>query len=145
MPLDASLNCDIDCALNMHALLTADLPNDRPDKFRKDTPMRISQAITQLCHPVTGVVPTSRRIVQDCNRILTSAVAIVEAGGKIVPGLVNRNGHRNRPESDGRKYHPRKHNQVIKTMDELGIFKSVQKIAMESIEAEAERFNRRLN
>ena len=74
---------------------------------------------------------------QDCNRVLTSAVAIVQAGGKIIPGLVNRNGHRNKPEGDRRKYHPRKHDQVIKTMDELGIFSSVQKIAMESIAAEA--------
>ena len=56
--------------------------------------MYVSQATSKLCHPVTGVVPSSRRIVQDCNHILTSAVAIVEAGGKIIPGLVNRNGHR---------------------------------------------------
>jgi hypothetical protein len=143
MPLDASLNWDIDCALNMHVLLTADLPNDHPDKFRKDTPLRISQAITKLCHPVTGVVPSSKRIVQDCNRILTSAVAIVEAGGKIVPGLVNRNGHRHKPETDGRRYHPRKRDQVIKTMDEFGIFKSVQRIALASIESEAQKFNNR--
>jgi hypothetical protein len=107
--------------------------------------MCISQAIAKLCHLVTGVVSTPRRIVQDCNRVLTSAVAIVRAGGKIVPGLVNRNGHRNKPESDGRKYHPQKRNQVIKTMDEMGIFSCVQKIAMESIEAEVERFNNRIN
>jgi hypothetical protein len=141
MPLDASLNWDIDCSLNMHVLLTADLPNEHPDKFRKDTPMRISKAIEKLCHPVTGVVPSSRRIIQDCNRILTSAVKIVEAGGKIVPGLVNRNGHRNRPDGDGRRYFPRKDTQIIKTMDELGIFPSVQKIAMDSIEAESVLFN----
>ena len=142
MPLDASLNWDIDCSLNMHVLLTADLPNEHPDKFRKDTPMRISKAIQKLCHPTTGVVPSPRRIIQDCNRILTSALKIVEAGGKIVPGLVNRNGHRNRPEGDGRRYFARKENQIIKTMDELGIFPSVQKIAIDSIEAEAVLFNR---
>ena len=39
MPLNASLNWDIDCSLNMHVLLTVDLPNEHPDKFRKDTPM----------------------------------------------------------------------------------------------------------
>ena len=38
MPLDASLNWDIYCSLNMHVLLTAELPNDHPNKFRRDIP-----------------------------------------------------------------------------------------------------------
>ena len=145
MPLDASLNWDIDCSLNMHVLLTTHLPATHPEKYRKDTPLRISKAIMKLCHPETGVVPSSRRIVQDCNRVLDSAVKIVEAGGRIVPGLVNRNGHRNKPEGDGRKYHPRKEHQIIKTMDEIGIRKEVQVIALARIAEEKANFEKKLN
>ena len=94
MPHDASLNWDLDCSLNMHVLLTAHLPNDHPEKFRKDTPNHISKAVMQLYDPKTGVVPSSRRIIEDYEQVLQSAYTIVEAGGKIVPGLVNRNGHR---------------------------------------------------
>lgn len=145
MPLDASLNWDIDCSLNMHVLLTTHLPNTHPEKFRKDTPLRISQAIMKLCHPETGVVPSSRRIIQDCYRVLDSAVTIVKAGGKIVPGLVNRNGHRNKPDGGGRKYYARKEHQIIKTMDEIGIRKEVQVIALAKIEEEKANFERHLN
>ena len=68
-------------------------------------------------------------------------MTIVKAGGGIVPGLCNRNGHRNKA-TVGRKYWPRKKSdQVIATMDDLRIFKAVQVIAMEQIEAETGLFN----
>ena len=140
MPLDASLNWDIDCSLNMHVLLTAHLSRTHQHKFRKDTPKEISKAIMELCHPETGVVPNSKRIIEDCKRVVASAMAITKAGGKIVPGLVNRNGHRNR-RNIGRRYFPRRQTQVIKTMDDLGIFKEVQKIAMERLEMESAKFD----
>ena len=140
MPLDASLNWDIDTSLNMHVLLTAHLDRNHKDKFRKDTPMEISKAITKLCHPETGVVPNSKRIIQDCKRVVKSAKTIVKAGGKVVPGLVNRNGHRNR-RNMGRRYYPKKERQVIKTMDDLGIFKHVQTIAMERMAFESAKFD----
>ena len=141
MPLDASLNWDIDCSLCMHVLLTSHLENENPLKFRKDNPGQISKAIIKLYHPETGVVPNSKRIVEDCERIVKSAMTIVKAGGGIVPGLCNRNGHRNK-NTTGRKYWPRKRSdQVIATMDDLGIFKEVQAIAMEQIEAETALFN----
>ena len=54
----------------------------------------------KLSHPETGVVPSSWIIVQDCNHVLDSTVKIAEAGDRIVPGLVNRNGHINKPEGD---------------------------------------------
>ena len=140
MPLDASLNWDIDSSLNMHSLLTAHLDKTHKYKFRKDTPNEISKAIMKICHPVTGVVPTSKRIIEDCRRVVKSAMTIVKAGGKIVPGLVNRNGHRNK-RNIGRKYYPRKKVQVIKTMDDLGIFKDVQKIAMKRMAYESAKFD----
>ena len=141
MPLDASLNWDIDCSLYMHVLWTSHLENTNPLKFCKDNPGQISKAILKLYHPETGIVPSSKRIVEDCERIVKSAMTIVKAGGGIVPGLCNRNGHRNKA-TVGRKYWPRKGgDQVIATMDDLGIFKEVQAIAMEQIEAETALFN----
>ena len=64
----------------------------------------------QLYDPKRGVVPSSRGIIEDCEQVLQSAYTIVEAGGKIVPGLVNRNGHR-KTSGVGRKYWPRITNQ----------------------------------
>ena len=139
MPLDASLNWDIDCSLNMHVMMTAHLDNDDPLKFSKATPKEISKAILKIYNPKTGVTPSSKQIIQDVKRVLTSIKTIVEAGGKVVPGLVNRNGHR-RKESNGRKYHPRKENQVIPSIKEMGIFEEVQKVAVENVKRVAAKF-----
>ena len=144
MPLDASLNWDIDCSLDMHVLLTSHLERDHPMKFRKDTPKRISEAIHKIYDPINGVAPSSKRIVEDVKRVLTSIKAIVEAGGKVVPGLVNRNGHR-RKETAGRKYYPKKKTQVIKTMTQWGIFKDVQKIALQQAKDERAIFDKKSN
>lgn len=140
MPLDASLNWDIECSLKMHVLLTAHLDRNHKHKFRMDTPKEISKAIMKICDPVSGVVPSSKRIIEDCKRVVKSAMTIVKAGGKIVPGLVNRNGHRNKVKT-GRRYYPRKTTQVIKTMDDLGIFKEVQTIALEYMATESAKFD----
>ena len=142
MPLDASLNRDIDCSYDMHVLLTANLEKEDPRKFRKDTPKHISKAILKLYDPVSGVVPNSKRIIEDCWRVVSSLNTIVKAGGKIVPSLVNRNGHRNKNNA-GRKYYPRKTDQVIANMDEMGIFKETQQIAIEENLKEAINFNSR--
>ena len=139
MPLDASLNWDIDCSLNMHVLMTSHLKKDDPLKFSKATPKEISRAILKIYDPQKGVAPTSKRIIQDVKRVLTSIVTIVEAGGKVVPGLVNRNGHRRR-QSTGRKYYPRRTDQSIKTMTELGIFEETQKVAVENVKTVAAKF-----
>ena len=141
MPLDASLNWDIDCSLNMHVLLTSHLERDHPMKFRKDTPKQISKGILKIYDPLNGVAPSSKRIIEDVKRVLTSLTAIVEAGGKVVPGIVNRNGHRKK-ETVGRKYYPRKKEHVINTMTEWGIFKDVQKIALQQAKDEKEIFDK---
>jgi hypothetical protein len=144
MPLDASLNRDIDCSFDMHVLLTAHLEKDDPRKFQKNTPKNISKAILKLYDPVSGVVPKSKRIIEDCWRVVSSLQTIVKAGGKIVPSLVNRNGHRNKNNS-GRKYYPRKVDQVIANMDEMGIFKETQRVAIEENLKEAINFELKTN
>ena len=86
MPLGASLNWDIVCSLNMHVLMTSHLKKDDLLKFSKATPKEISRVILKIYDAKKGVVPTSKRIIQDVKRVLTSIVTIVEAGGKVVPG-----------------------------------------------------------
>jgi hypothetical protein len=78
MPLDASLNHDIDCSLDWHVMLTRHLHDDDVRKFQKGTPQEISRAIMRLCHPTTGVVPSSRRIIEDVKRVLYSLEKIVQ-------------------------------------------------------------------
>ena len=39
-------------------------------------------------------VPSSKRIVEDCDRVLDSMRKVCEHNGDIVPGLANHNGHR---------------------------------------------------
>ena len=38
---------------------------------------------------------SSKRIMQDCKKVLNAFGSVYEHGGKMVPGLANRNGHRN--------------------------------------------------
>ena len=42
-----------------------------------------------------GNVPSSTRIVQDCRKAIRPFHAVYMHGGGMVPGLANRNGHRN--------------------------------------------------
>ena len=139
MPLDASLNWDIDCSLNMHVMMTWHLKQEDPLKFSKATPKEISKGILKIYDPKNGVAPTSKRIIQDVKRVLTSLETIVEAGGKVVEGLVNRNGHRRR-KSKGRKYYPKKATPEIMTLKEMGIFEDVQKVAVEHVKQDAANY-----
>ena len=143
MPLDNSLNWDIDTSNDLHVLLTDHLPKTDPRKFCKSTPKEISRSIARLYDPVIGVVPCSRRIVQDCTRVITSLKSIVAAGGAIVPGLANRNGHRKDVGiGDRRRYFPKKDNVAIPTLSDYGIFHEVQEVANEYFEKLKDDFRR---
>lgn len=144
MPHDASLNWDVDCSNNMHVLLTSHLPRDDCRKFSKATPKEITRAISRLCHPTTGVVPKSHRIIEDTNRVLYCLGKIVEAGGAVVPGLVNRNGHRNKQgDGGGRKYFARRTTPCENLgLDHFGIIQEVQDVAEEYFELHKEKFQR---
>ena len=91
----------------------AHLDQNHKDTFCKDTLMEILKAIMRLCHLETGVMPNSKRIIQDCKRIIKSAETIVNAGGKVVLGLVDRNGHKNR-RNVGRIYYSRMKDMQLK-------------------------------
>ena len=143
MPLDSSLNWDIESSNDIHCLLTDHLPRDDPRRFGKATPKEISKSIARLYDPVIGVVPCSRRIVQDCTRVLHALKMIVGAGGAIVPGLANRNGHRKDVGiGDRRRYFPKKNVVEIPTLSDYGIFHEVQDVANEYFENLKEEYHR---
>ena len=90
-----SLNNDIQSSLSLHCAITAHLPDDDPRKFSLATPKTIVSGIRRLYGNEGGNVPSSRRIIQDCDKALRAFGVVYEHGGRMVPGLANRNGHRN--------------------------------------------------
>ena len=71
MPLDNSLNQDIQLSLSLHCAVTAHLPDDDPRKFSMRTPKTIQAGIQKIWGEVEGV-PYSCRICKDCNRALAA-------------------------------------------------------------------------
>ena len=98
MPLDNSLNNDIQSSLSLHCAITAHLPDDDPRKFSFSTPSTIVSGIRRIYGNDGGNVPSSRRIIEDCKKALNAFQVVYEHGGAMVPGLANRNGHRNLAE-----------------------------------------------
>ena len=96
MPLDNSLNNDIQLALSLHCAITAHLDDDNKRKFSFSTPSTIVSKIRRIYNDETGSnVPLSKRIVQDCKKALRAFGMVYEHKGGMVAGLANRNGHRN--------------------------------------------------
>ena len=94
MPLDNSLNNDIQSALSLHCAITAHLEDDDIRKFSFSTPSTIVSGIQRIYNdPASSNVPSSKRIVQDCNKALRAFGIVYEHNGGMVPGLANRNGH----------------------------------------------------
>ena len=102
MPLDNSLNQDIHCAVRSQVSATRSLPKDDPRRFSFATPESIKHAYGR-CHcpryDPNSAVPTPERIEMDINKVLFSLEQIMEAGGKVVPGLASRIGHRSYMDS----------------------------------------------
>ena len=63
------------------------------------TPLRISKGIKKIWEDTEGA-PNSERVVQDVHLAFEAHKKVYEVGGRMVPGLVNRNGHRARPEGN---------------------------------------------
>ena len=94
MPLDNLLFRDFRTCFDMHVTLTSILPRTDPHRFSKGTPKSISSSISRIWDPVTGVSPPPNRIIQDITRMTENIILVIEAGGAIVPGVCDRNGHR---------------------------------------------------
>jgi hypothetical protein len=85
----------------------------------------------------------THRIVQDCYRVVHCLKGIVKAGGKVVPGLSNRNGHRRRKgDNKKRKLFENEDEEVIPSMSDIGMFIETQEVAKEMIAFETARFER---
>jgi hypothetical protein len=72
MPLDETLNQDIHSTARYHVAITSHLPKDDPRKFSFSTPKEISRAYLRLVDRHTGGAPSSRRIIQDCEKWVRS-------------------------------------------------------------------------
>jgi hypothetical protein len=108
MPLDETLNMDIHASARYHVAITSHLPSDDPRIFSFATPNEISRAYLRLVDLVTGGAPSSTRIIQDCEKWVSSLEIIRQAGGKMVQGF-GRNGHRERSHGNKRGgYQPKK-------------------------------------
>jgi hypothetical protein len=99
MPLDCSLNNDLDDELWRHILYTRFLEEDDPRKFSISTPLRGSRAIERVWK---NSVP-SKRIKQDVYKVLVALREVYKAEGCIVKNLGNRNGRRALEEKAARQ------------------------------------------
>ena len=141
MPLDNSLFRDTRTAADLHVTLTCMLPRHDPRRFSKATPKEITRMIERIWDPVEGVSPPSNRIIQDISRLKENIKLVVEADGAIVPGVCDRNGHRNQGGT-GRRYHPRHADQSALSIEELPLHKDCREVVLELEATERERFEK---
>ena len=87
MPWDSSLNQDVHAAVQRHVLLTLKLAVDDKRKFDLSTPKRGSSAY----HRILEVVPGSRRIIHDVDKVFESMEIVRLALGVHCPGVGSRN------------------------------------------------------
>ena len=102
MPLDMSLNNDIQLSLSLYCAITSHLDKDDERKFLMATSKTIVKGLRRLWGQ-DGNVTSSWRIIHDCYLALRAFGVVYRAGGKMLLGLVNRSGHRNHAEGGKRK------------------------------------------
>jgi hypothetical protein len=91
MPLDCSLNKDVDDSLRLHVVLTKTYAEDDTRKFSFSTPTRLERSYRRV---LTGS-PIGARIIQDVERCMGPHLRkIIEYKGAVVPNLGSRAGHR---------------------------------------------------
>ena len=93
MPLDNSLNNDIKSSHMNHCMVTGHLNDDDVNKFSMKTPRLIERGVCRIWNHEDGP-PSSERIIHDINQTFDAFMEVFKAGGAIVPGLCDRNGHR---------------------------------------------------
>ena len=99
MPWDCSLNQDVHVAVDNHALYFSSVGKDNPlyaKRFSKSSPSIMSKSYLRILDPVTGVCPSSDRIIQDIQRCWGKHIDVIcEHKGSAVEGIGDRNGVRN--------------------------------------------------
>ena len=104
MCLDMSLNKDVRESFRMHVSITQHLDSSHCQRFSGSSPNQIVSSIFRLTKPdETGVVPTSKRIMEDIDRLDYAMKEIMNAKGAIVPGLCERNGDRKHVDTEDRR------------------------------------------
>ena len=96
MPLDSSLFEYLHAGVHHHVSITSLLENDNLQKFSLAISKQISHCYTHLFKPAHGTdtgIPTSKRIIQDFKKFVSSCLTIQKAQGVVVLGLGSRNGH----------------------------------------------------
>ena len=114
-------------------------------KFSLATPKEITRAFLRIWHPANGVAPTSARILQDVKKVLTSVEAIVGAKGKIVPGLVNLNGHRRKAGTKSTQMGTYVKSGKKTCLVEMGIHESIHGYVLDLYRTEKKGILARLN
>ena len=96
MPLDNSLNADINRAHERHCAITSKLHKRDPRKFSMATPRTILRGIHRLLECEIGEegVPSSDCIIHDVDLAWDSMMLVLQHKGTIVENRVNRNGDR---------------------------------------------------
>jgi hypothetical protein len=91
MPLDNSLNQDVHNAVKKHCLLSMTIhdPNNPHDDrlFSMATPKEAARCYERICDPVTGVAPSSKRILEDVKRVINAFHVVFKHEGAYVEGL----------------------------------------------------------
>lgn len=90
MPLDANLFSDLETAVMWNVAGTRSLPREDPDRFCLATPHDCWSAVTRTWEHA----PTSKRIVEDIQRVFESIDTVVEHEGKAVDFKKLRHGRR---------------------------------------------------
>ena len=137
-PLDNSLFRDLRTSLNLHVAATWNMEKSDTLKFSLGTPKEITRAFLRIWDPTNGVAPPSKRILEDVKKILTSLEAIVEANGKIVPGLVNRNGHRAGTKSTDESTYVKTGKKTC--LSEIGIHDSIRGYLLDRYREEKKKY-----
>ncbi len=103
MPLDNSLNQDVHEARRRHCVMSKALCNDGdPRLFSIATPRVGSSTCARIFDPITGVAPSSKRIVEDVHGVFNSCLKIHNAKGVFVDRLANCTGHRKKGGRNGK-------------------------------------------
>ncbi|KAL7461345.1 hypothetical protein ACHAXS_001763 [Conticribra weissflogii] len=103
MLLDNSLNQDVHEARRRHCVMLKALCNDGdPRLFSIATPRVGSSTYARIFDPITGVAPSSKRIVEDIHGVFNSCLKIHDAEGAFVDRLANCTGHRKRGGRNGK-------------------------------------------
>ena len=113
MPWDTHLNQDVHSSHDYHAVSTAHLPEDHPNKFSGSTPRRMAKSYKQILDPITGVSPTSPRIIQDVQRIIASLWLVYEAKGILINENIKGRRYVNKNDNDEKKWGGRRSKKEI--------------------------------